>query len=143
MSEGELNSWFAYHAPPLLPKGLASPQLTIVDNKTVVANAVIDLDAVAKSRASGSAFDIWNLIGGRVPVTISGVIRAEGGRARFDMQSAQVSGVSIPPRVVQQLVDYYSRTPDHPEGLRLGDEYALPAGIQGIELSPGAAVVVQ
>ena len=143
MSEGELNSWFAYHAPPLLPKGLAEPRLTIVDGKTVVGNAVIDLDAVAKSRASGSTFDIWNLIGGRVPVTITGAVRAQAGKARFEMQSAQVSGISVPPRVVQQLVDYFSRTPNHPEGVRLDDEYQLPSGIRDIELSPGSAVVVQ
>ena len=143
MSEGELNSWFAYHAPPLLPKGLAEPRLTIVDGKTVVGNAIIDLDVVAKSRASGSTFDIWNLIGGRVPVTITGAVRAQGGKARFELQSAHVSGISIPPRVVQQLVDYYSRTPNHPEGVRLDDEHQLPSGIRGIELSPGSAVVVQ
>jgi hypothetical protein len=143
MSEGELNSWFVYHAPPLLPKGLAEPKLTIVDNRTVVGTAVLDLDAVAKSRATGGVFDIWNLIGGRLPVTLKGVVRAQGGRGRFDLQSAEVSGISLPPRVVQQLVDYYSRTPSHPEGLRLDEEYELPAGIRDIELSPGAAVVVQ
>jgi hypothetical protein len=44
---------------------------------------------------------------------------------------------------VQELVEYYSRTPDHPDGHSLDDEFDLPAGIQTIEISPGAAVVVQ
>lgn len=143
MSESELNSWFAFHAPPLLPNGLTDPRVTIVDRATLVGNAIVDLDAIAKTRATGGLFDVWSLVGGRVPVTVTGVLRAQSGRARFELQSAQVSGVSVPPRVVQQLVDYFSRTPSRPDGLRLDQEHALPAGIKGIELSPGAAVVVQ
>ena len=76
-------------------------------------------------------------------MTVSGTLRAEGGRARFDMQDAVVAGIPVPRRVVQELVDYYSRTPDHPKGVRLDDDFELPAGIRQIDLSPGAAVVVQ
>jgi len=143
MSEGEVNSWFAYHAPPLLPKGLTEPRLTIVDTRKVVGVATVDLDAIAKSRQSGRTFDIWNLIGGRVPVTVTGLVNAHDGRVRFNLESAEVSGIPVPARLVQEMVDYYSRTPERPNGLRLDDEFALPAGIRDIELSPGAAVVVQ
>lgn len=143
LSEGELNSWFAYYAPALLPKGLAEPRVTIVDSRTLVGVAIVDLDAIAKSKASGRMFDVWNLIGGRVPVTVTGFLHADRGRMRFEMQSAEISGVPVPTRVVQDVVDYYSRTPDHPKGVRLDDEFTLPAGIQDIELSPGTAVVIQ
>jgi hypothetical protein len=143
MSESELNSWLVYHAPPLLPAGVTQPRLTIADNRTVVGVMVVDLDAVARSRASGRSFDIWNLVGGQVPVTVTGVIHTAAGRGRFELQSADLSGVPVPPRVVQELVDYYSRTADHPDGVRLDAEYALPVGIQEIELTRGAAVVVQ
>jgi hypothetical protein len=78
-----------------------------------------------------------------MPVTIGGVIRTHRGRARFELQDAAIAGVPVPRRVVQELVSYYSRTPNHPGGRRLEDEFALPAGIQAIELSRGAAVVVQ
>jgi hypothetical protein len=143
VTEGELNSWFTYVAPPLLPNGLADPKLTIVDGRTVVGEAVADLDAVSKSRASGGTFDLWNLIGGRVPVTVTGLLQARGGKVRFELQSAQVAGVSVSPRVVQMLLGYFSRSPAHPDGLRLDEEYELPAGIKDIELGPGTAVVVQ
>jgi hypothetical protein len=59
------------------------------------------------------------------------------------MESAELAGVPVPNRIVQELVDYYSRTPERPDGLRLDREYTLPAGIQAIELRPGLAVVVQ
>jgi hypothetical protein len=143
VSEIEVNSWFAYNSAPVLPSGVTQPKITIVDNRRVIGAATVDLDAVSKSRSSGRLFDVWNLLGGQVPVTVSGTLRAEGGRARFDMQDAVVAGIPVPRRVVQELVDYYSRTPDHPKGVRLDDDFELPAGIRQIDLSPGAAVVVQ
>jgi hypothetical protein len=143
VSESEVNSWFAYRAAPVLPEGVTQPKITIVDDRRVIGNATVDLDAVSKSRASGRLFDVWNLIGGQVPVTVSGTLHAEDGRARFDMQDAEIAGIPVPRRVVQELVDYYSRTPDHPKGVRLDSYFELPAGIRQIDLSPGAAVVVQ
>jgi hypothetical protein len=143
VSETEINSWFAYRAAPVLPQGLTQPTLNIIGNGQVTGSATVDLDAVARSRASGRTFDLWNFVGGRVPVTIGGVIRTRNGRARFELQDAAISGVPVPRRLVQELVEYYSRTPQHPNGQKLDDEWQLPAGIKNIEITPGAAVVVQ
>jgi hypothetical protein len=143
LSESELNSWFTYHAPALLPEGVTQPRLTIVDSRRVTGTVTVNLDAIAKRRQSGRTLDVWNLIGGRMPVTVSGVVVARSGRGRFDLQSADISGVPVPRWVVQELVDYYSRTPERPSGVRIDEEFALPSGIQGIELRPGMAVVVQ
>jgi hypothetical protein len=143
LSEGEVNSWFTYNAPPLLPAGVAQPKLTIVGNRRVIGAATVDLDAVAKTRRSGRTLDIWNLIGGRVPVTVSGLLHAEGGRAKFQMESAEMSGLPVPRFVVDEMLRHYTRTPNHPNGLRLDDSFPLPAGIQQIEISPGAAVIIQ
>jgi hypothetical protein len=143
VSESEINSWFTYSAGPLLPEGLTQPSLTIVGNGQVTGNATVDLDAVSRSRSSGRTFDLWNLVGGRVPVTVGGIIHTRSGRATFELQDAAIRGIPVPRRVVQELVAYYSRTPEHPDGHRLDEEWELPAGIQTIEITPGAAVVVQ
>ena len=143
VSESEINSWFAYRSETVLPDGLTKPTLTIVGNGKVSGTATLDLDAVAKARQSGRTFDLWNLVGGQMPVTVEGIVRTRGGRARFELQEAWVSGVPVPKRMVQELVSYYSRTPRHPSGRRLEEDFELPAGIQSIEMSPGAAVVVQ
>ena len=143
VSESEINSWFAYRSEPVLPDGLTKPTLTIVGNGKVSGTATLDLDAVAKARQSGRTFDLWNLVGGQMPVTVEGVVRTRGGRGRFELQDAWVSGIPVPQRIVQELLSYYSRTPGHPSGRRLDEDFELPAGIQSIEMSPGAAVVVQ
>ena len=78
-----------------------------------------------------------------MPVSVSGVLHTKDGLARFELESADVSGVPVPKTLLQELLSYYSRTPDHPQGVRLDDTFALPANIKGIEVGQGQAVVVQ
>lgn len=143
LTQDEVNSWFAYAATPLLPAGLADPQLTIVGDGRLAGQAVVDLDVVAKRRSSGGRLDPWSFVGGKVPVTVTGVLHTRDGVGRFELQSAEISGVAIPTTLVQDLVSYYSRTPDRPQGVKLDDAFPLPANIRQIEVGQGQAVVVQ
>ena len=143
LTQDELNSWFMYRAQPLLPNGVGQPQVTIVGDGRVAGQAIVDLDAVAKRRSSGGAFDPFSLIGGKVPVGVTGILHTRDGMARFEVQSAEMSGIPVPVTVLQELVTYYSRTPERPQGVRLDDAFALPANIRQIEVGQGQAVVVQ
>jgi hypothetical protein len=143
VSETELNSWFAYRARPLLPVGMTEPQITIQGGGKVSGAATVDLDAVAKTKRSGSLIDPWNLLGGRLPVTVSGLLHTQNGQGRFELQNAAISGVPIPKTLLQELVSYYSKTDDHPQGVSLDEPFALPAGIRQIEVAQGQAIVVQ
>jgi hypothetical protein len=143
VSESEVNSWFAYRARPLLPVGMSEPQITIIGDGKVSGAATVDLDAVAKTKRTGSLIDPWSLLGGRLPVTVTGVLRTQNGQGRFELQQAAVSGVPIPKTVLQELVSYYSKSADDPQGIDLDEPFALPAGIRTIEVGQGQAVVVQ
>ncbi len=143
VSEAELNSWFTYRATPLLPVGMTEPQVTIIGDGKVSGAATVDLDAVAKTKRTGSLIDPWNLLGGRLPVTVSGILRTQNGQGRFELQSAAISGVPVPKTLLQELVSYYSRTADDPGGVDIDEPFALPAGIRQIEVAQGQAVVVQ
>jgi hypothetical protein len=143
VSETEVNSWFAYRARPLLPLGLSEPQITIIGDGKVSGAATVDLDAVAKTKRTGSLIDPWSLLGGRLPVTVSGVLHSQNGQARFELQQAAVSGVPIPRTILQEMVSYYSRTAEDPGGISIDEPFALPAGIRQIEVGQGQAVVVQ
>lgn len=143
VSESEVNSWFVYRARPLLPVGMTEPQITILGDGKVSGAATLDLEAVGRTKRSGSLIDPWTLLGGRLPVTVTGVLRTQNGQGQFELQQASVSGVPIPKSVLQELVSYYSRTDDHPRGLSLDEPFALPAGIRQIEVGQGQAVVVQ
>ena len=143
VSEDEVNSWFAYRAQPLLPQGMSEPQLTIVGNGRVMATATVDLDTIARQKRTGAVLTPWNLVGGRVPVTVAGVLRTQNGHGQFDIDETTVSGIPVPASIVQDLVSYYSRTSTNPEGIRLDDPFDLPANIRQIEVAPGQAVVIQ
>jgi hypothetical protein len=143
VTENELNSWFAYSAAPLLPAGVSDPRITMVGNGKVTGQAVVDLDAIAKKKSTGGAFDIWNLIGGKVPVNVAGVLQTKDGMGTFALESADISGVPVPKTFLQELVSYYSRTPKNPQGVRLDDAFALPASIRQIDVGAGQAVIVQ
>jgi hypothetical protein len=143
LTQDELNSWFMYRAQPLLPNGVGQPQVTIVGEGRVTGQAVVDLDAVAKRRSTSGAFDPFSLIGGKVPVSVTGILHTRDGMGRLEVQTAEMSGIPVPVTVLQELVTYYSRTPERPQGVRLDDVFALPANIQQIEVGQGQAVVVQ
>jgi len=143
LTQDELNSWFTYRAQPLLPEGVTQPQITAVGPGQLSGQAVVDLGAIGKRRSTGRLFDPWSLIGGRVPLTVTGILHTRDGMGRFEVQSAEVSGVPLPKAVLQELVTQYSRTPERPEGLRLDGTFALPASIREIEVGQGQAVVVQ
>jgi hypothetical protein len=143
VSETEVNSWFAYRAQPLLPQGMSEAQVTIIGEGKVSGTATLDLEAMGKSRRSGGLIDPWALLGGRLPVTVTGVLHTQNGQGRFELQQAAVSGVPIPKTLLQELVSYYSRTSDDPAGVNLDEAFNLPAKIRQIEVGQGQAVVVQ
>jgi hypothetical protein len=143
VSESEVNSWFAYSAKPLLPAGVTDPRITLVGKGKVAGQAVVDLDAIAKKKQSGGTFDVWNLVGGKVPVNVAGTLRTKDGIGTFLVESADVSGLPLPKSFLQEVVSYYSRTPAHPQGVKIDDPFELPASIRQIDVGDGQAVIVQ
>jgi hypothetical protein len=143
VTQDEVNSWFMYRAAPVLPQGVSQPQLRIVGGGRVAGDVTVDLEQIAKRRGTGGTFDPWSYLGGRVPVTVEGILHTQSGRGRFELQSAEVSGVPVPKTILQEALTHYSRTPGDPDGINLDAPFQLPAGIDKIEVGEGQAVVVQ
>jgi hypothetical protein len=140
ITEEELNSWLAYGGKGALPAGIAEPQVTLLPDGKVVGEAVVDLASVGKSRGS---LDLFRILGGRVPLNISGVLKTAGGTGRFQLASAEVSGIPVPETLLQELISYYSKTTERPDGVRLDQSFPLPASIKQIDVGLGEAVVIQ
>jgi len=143
ISEAELNSWFTYRAQPLLPTGLTQPKITIVGNGKLLGSATIDLNAIGKQRSTGGTFDVWSFLGGKLPISLTGVLHTKDGKGRFELHAADVSGVPLPKTLLQELLSYYTRSEERPQGYRLEDPFDLPANIRQIDVGQGQAVVVQ
>jgi hypothetical protein len=109
----------------------------------VAGKVTVDLGTAGKARGSGGMLDPWSYLGGRVPVNIVGILHTKDGVGRFELQSADVSGLPVPKLLLQELLSLYSRTPKTPDGISLDDQFELPANIRQIEVGQGRAVVVQ
>lgn len=138
VTEGEVNSWFVYRAQPLLPDGVKDPRVTAVGSGKMLGVVTVDLDDIARSRSG-----VWKLLGGSVPISLSGVLRTKEGRGQFDLHSADISGVPVPKFLVQEIVTHYTRDEDRPNGIRLDDPFTLPASIKQIDVGQGQALIVQ
>jgi hypothetical protein len=143
ITENEVNSYLVFDAHEQLPTGVVDPSVTILGTGRLSGRAVVDLDAVRKAKATASLFDPTNYLTGRLPVTATGVLTTNNGVGRFQLEGATVGGVPVPKLLLQEIVSYYSRTPDKPSGIGLDDPFALPARIREIQVERGQAIIVQ
>ena len=142
VTENEVNAYLTFDALDQLPAGVVEPAITIVGPGRVMGRAVVDLDAVRKQK-SRTMLDPMNFATGRLPVTATGTLTTSSGVGRFQLESASLGPVPIPKVLLQEIVSYYSRTPENPDGIGLDDPFALPARIKEIQVEPGRAVVIQ
>lgn len=141
-TESELNAYLKFRGNEQLPKGVVDPWVTIGGERRVTGRAVVDLDEVRKSKPR-SWFDPAAYLTGTVEVTATGMLRTADGKGTFELESASVGSLPVPKSVLQELVSYYSRTPDAPDGFDLDKPFELPAKIREVEIQRGAATIIQ
>ena len=82
-------------------------------------------------------------LSGKLPISAEGTFTSNQGVGHFQLESASVGSVPVPKSVLQEIISYYSRTPDKPSGIGLDDPFALPARIREIQVERGHAIIVQ
>jgi hypothetical protein len=142
VSDAEVNAYLKFLAGDQVPVGITDPMLHAAGGGRVTGQAVVDLDAVRTQKKRAWTDPLAYLVG-RLPVTAAGTLSAQNGVGRFQLESAQVSGISIPKSFLQELVSYYSKTKDNPAGINMDDPFQLPAAIQEIRIGQGVATIVQ
>jgi hypothetical protein len=143
VTQDEVNSYLRFAAGPQLPVGVTEPSITVQAEGRLSGRAVVDLDVIRRQRSSGSWLDPTSYLTGTLPVTATGVLRTQDGRGQFTLDGATVSGIPIPKSFLQEIVSYYSRTDDFPNGINIDDPFTLPAEIKRIDVFAGRAVLVQ
>jgi hypothetical protein len=141
-TDREINAYLTLEGPKFLPPGIAGPRVTIGDGGRVTARAIVDLDAVRLAGSRG-LFDPLTLLRGRLEVIASGFVEASNGRGLGRLESVTVAGVPVPKRVADELLRYYTRTPERPEGFGLDTPFDLPARIRGVSIAAGRCTVTQ
>jgi hypothetical protein len=143
-TQAETNSYLKYNAKDLLPTGMTEPEITLIgQGGRLAGKAVIDLDVVRQKSSSGGWLDPTSYLTGKLPVTASGRVITGDGKARFIVERAEVSGITIPRSFLAQMVNFFTRTPDNPKGSSIDDTFEMPANIQRIDVESGRFAVHQ
>ena len=142
VTDTELNAYFRYNAKDQIPVGIVDPTINALGNGRVGGRAVVDLDAVRTQKQRGW-LDPLGYLTGRMPITAAGTLTTKAGIGQFKLESAEISGVTIPKTVLQELLSYYSRTKENPAGINMDDPFELPSRIQEIRVGQAQATIVQ
>ena len=141
-TEREVNAYLKFNGKDQLPTGVVDPHVSLAGDFRVSGSAIVDLDAVRTSKER-SWLDPAAYVSGSVEVHAAGVLRTANGRGTFRLESASVGSLPIPKGLFQELVTYYSRSADLPNGFDLDKPFDLPANIREVEILRGGATIVQ
>lgn len=141
-SGDEVNSYLQFRLTSKIPAGVTEPQVSLHDQGRLAGSAVVDLDGIRR-RGSGGWLDPTSYLTGRLPVTASGTLKTADGRGQFLLETAEVSGIPIPKTLLQEIVSFYTRSPEMPNGVSLDAPFDLPVQIQHIDVRTDRATVVQ
>lgn len=139
-TEREVNAYLKFYGE--LPAGVVDPQIFISEQGRLRARATVDLDAVRKSQPRGWT-DPLSYVSGALEIRAAGTLKTTEGTGVFTLESATLAGVPIPKTLLQEIVSYYTRTPELPAGFNLDRPFELPHQIRSIETQRGAATIVQ
>lgn len=141
-SQAEMNAYLRYRATSWLPTGLTEPSVQFIGGNKIATLVTADLDGVRR-KSSGGWFDPTAYLSGRLPVAVTGTLSTAGGRGRFVLERATVDGIPVPRLFIDELLAYYTRSADHPSGVRLEEPFELPSAIERIDVVTGQAIVIQ
>ena len=141
-TDREVNAYFKYIAYDQMPQGLVDPTITIGGGGHVELRAWVDLDEVRDSRQR-SLLDPMAYVSGMMETHVEGALTTTRGMGTFALGSATLGGVSVPRSLVFELIAYFTRTSDDPNGVDLNEPFVLPAGIRDVTTVLGTATVVQ
>ena len=141
-SEREINAYLAHEGDAFLPAGIASPRVRLDGDGRVVARATVDLDAVRRSRER-SLFDPLRYLTGSVEVVTAGTIHGTDSEGVVGFESAEVGGVSVPQAVAQELLRFYTRSPERPRGFTFDEPFPLPARLRTVNVERREVTVTQ
>jgi hypothetical protein len=140
VSEREVNSYVTLTLGPKLPPALSGLSFRFEPDR-LAANGILDLDAVRSKLPKDGPSSLLAFLSGTVPVALKGRFRGANGQGRVEIEEAAVSGISLPPTLLAQIVAQATRSTKQPEGFDLLAPFPLPWAARSVRLEAGRAVV--
>jgi hypothetical protein len=141
-TDDELNSYLRFNVRDQIPEGIVEPTLNALGDGKVSGRVIVDLDAVRKQKQRGW-LDPMGYLTGQLPLTARGTLSTKEGIGQFELESAELSGITVPKSLIQELLSYYSRSAEHPNGINMDDPFELPSRIREIRVGKAQSTIVQ
>lgn len=141
-TDREMNAYLAVEGPSFLPAGIEDPRFTAGAGGRVTARAIVDLNTVRLAQPGGFLNPLA-LLSGSVEVVATGTISADKGQGTAHFESGTIGGIPVPRAIVEQLLRFYTRTQERPQGFGLDSAFELPAGIRSVAVDAGRVTITQ
>ena len=122
-----------------LPEGIENPWTRFEENVAIV-GAMVDLDQVRGDLPDSM---IFQLLSGRVPVEVTIRVSGTQGEGQLELERVLMSGVELPPSLIDLLASRHDASMLLPPGFRLGAPFGLPYDLESIRCQPGSVIVRQ
>lgn len=142
IDQREINAYFLFQGATLFPAGVTDPHILFLGEGRVRAQVTVDLEQLKDQRAR-SLLEPLRYVGGRLNVTVTGVLHARDGVGRLEVKAAHFNAIPIPINILFEFVRHYSHTEQHFEGADVTKPFMLPYGIREVLVKIGQAVIVQ
>jgi hypothetical protein len=136
LSIPELNAWIATEAPA----GVRNPRLRVPARELAIGTALIDFGKLERSAGRQPGWLMSKLLDGEHPVAVTARLRSSAGRATVDIQSVEISGMTIDGRTLDFLIRNLL-LPMYPDAV-VGRPFELGHRIDRIDVAPSAVAVL-
>ena len=142
VTESELNSYLNLTLAEKIPKEVKDLEVHLLDHERLQATGLVDLDRVkAKVAASASPWNPIMLMGGFVPVQLSGRLVNRDGFGSIVWEDVRVNAWSLPISLLEQMVASATKKPDNPAGYDISAPFRLPYSVRRVRLEAGRALL--
>jgi hypothetical protein len=139
LTSRELNAYARQSVAEAVPDGVREPRLELTQN-TAVGTALIDFAKVQRAQGNPPGWLMSQLLEGERPVRVTVRVDSAHGKATVDVQSVEVSGMSMQGAVLDFLIRNYL-LPRYPDA-RIGQPFSLAHRIDRIEVQPGQTEIL-
>jgi hypothetical protein len=139
VTEGELNSYLNLSYASALPRGLSDLAVRF-GHERIEARGSVDVDEI-KGKVAPPAWSPIALLGGLVPIELSGKLVNSDGFGTIELDSAYVASIRVPISVVEQMVASSTRSEKYPDGFDIHAPFRLPYSVNRVRIEPGKATL--
>jgi len=135
----ELNAYARQEVADVAPAGVRDARLDL-GSGTATASALIDFGKLRRAEGKPPGRIMAYLLDGERPVKITARIQSSAGTATVDVQSVEISGVTIEGRMLDFLIQNYL-VPAYPQA-KVGQPFELGHHIERLDVQPSAVAVL-